>query len=155
MRAAAVRIERGKPAAIEVLEIGVSTGEREIDVVKYSGVARPRLARRAGHQLLGQRRYRQGIGIVEECAMLWTIRVRLRRGLRADLLSLIGILGERLGCEPGARNGSRADQKCAASLIVLGHDVILPRASTSGGAGRGPFRGEVQTHPARQRLASS
>src|SRR5882762_8123191 len=137
MRAAAVSVERGKPAAIEVLEIGVSTGEREIDVVEYTGVARPRLARRAGHQLLGQRRYRQGIGIVEECAMLCTIRMRLRRGLRADLPVVIGILGERLGCEPGAGNGSRADQECATSFIVLGHVVILPRALTSGVAGRG------------------
>ena len=57
-------------AAVEILQVGVSTGQREIDVIQDAGIAGAGLAGRAGHEAFGERRDRRGVGMVEECAVL-------------------------------------------------------------------------------------
>ena len=66
---AAIGVERGEAAAVEVLLVGVGAGQRKIDVVEHAGIARARLARCAGHQPFGKGRDRRRILVVEEGAM--------------------------------------------------------------------------------------
>ena len=42
---AAIRIELSQPAPVEILKIGVSAGERQIDVIEHARIERARLAR--------------------------------------------------------------------------------------------------------------
>src|SRR6516225_1674822 len=73
---AAVGVELSEPAPVEILKIGVSAREREIDIVENSSVACARPAWRARHQALGERRDRGGLFFVKERASLRTRRVR-------------------------------------------------------------------------------
>ena len=67
--ALAVRIELREAAPIEFLLVRVGAGEREIDVVEHAGIGRARLARRAGHQPLGECLDGAAVVIVEERAV--------------------------------------------------------------------------------------
>ena len=82
MSAAAIRFELSQAAPVKILQIGVSAGEREIDVIEDVGVARSRLAGRAGHEPFGERGDRGGVGVVEERAMLSCRSDAARRELR-------------------------------------------------------------------------
>ena len=62
-------VELGEPAPVEILQVGIGAGEREIDVVEHVGIGRARLARRARHQPLGERRDGARIVVVEEGAV--------------------------------------------------------------------------------------
>src|SRR5947209_4102585 len=77
MSLAAVLIELRQPATVEILQIGVGAGERQIDVVEHSGIARARLARCPGHEPLGEGRNRGGIVAVEERAKSLAVRLRV------------------------------------------------------------------------------
>src|SRR5712692_3737751 len=131
MGLAAVGIERSQPAPVEILQIFVGTGERQIDVIEHARIARAGLARCAGQEPLGERRNDGGIVVVEEGAMPRAMRMRLRsRGWGVCYLVLLVRLGERVGHEPRARDGPcadcRADQEGAASFIMLAHASLLP-----------------------------
>ena len=108
--AAAVRFELSQAAPVEILQLGVGAGEREIDVIEHVRVARSRFAGRAGHEPFGKRRDRGGVGVVEERAMLAAARM-LRAGSCGAALHLLVILGDRVGHEPRSRSGSRADRR--------------------------------------------
>jgi hypothetical protein len=122
MTLAAVRIELSKTAPVEILKIGVSARERQIDVVEHSCFTRARLIRPTWHQPFGKRRQGGGIVVVEEGSMLSAAWMLMGRGI--GLLVLLK-LGVRLGHEPRTCNGARANrcanQECSASGIMLGH----------------------------------
>ena len=65
----AMGVELRDAAPVEVLLVCVGAGKREVDVVQYAGIGRARLARRAGHQPLGERGDGARIVVVEEGAM--------------------------------------------------------------------------------------
>ena len=55
-----------KPASIEILQVGIGAGEREIDVVGDARVVCAGLAGRARHDALGEGRDGGGIVVIEE-----------------------------------------------------------------------------------------
>ena len=110
MSATAVRFELCQAAPVEILQLGVSAGEREINVIEHVGVARSRLAGRAGHDPFGKRRDRGGVGMVEERAMLAAARM-LRAGSCGAAFHLLVILGDRVRNETRSRSGSRANRR--------------------------------------------
>src|SRR5206468_346039 len=75
---AAMLLERREPAPIEILQVRIGAGEREIDVVEHVGVARARLARRARHQPLGEGRHGRGVVLIEEGAKPFAIGMLVR-----------------------------------------------------------------------------
>ena len=107
MSAAAIGIELSEPAPVEILQVGVGAGEREIDVVEHVGVARSGFAGRAGHEAFGERGDRGGVGVVEERAVLAACWV-LRAGSCGASFHLLVILGDRVGDEARSCSGSRA-----------------------------------------------
>ena len=66
----AMGIELRQAAAIEILQVGIGAGEREIDVVEHVGIGRARLAGRARHQPLGERGDGVRVVVVEERAVM-------------------------------------------------------------------------------------
>src|SRR5262249_59020416 len=90
-----------EPAPVEFLQIGVSAGEREIDVVEHAGIVRAGLPRCTGHQPLGKCRDRGSIVVVEARAMAWAMRMPLgSRGWGVRRVVLCVRLRERVGDEP-------------------------------------------------------
>ena len=121
-----MRVERSQAAPVEVLLIGISAGQGEIDVVEHSGIACAGLARSAGHQPLGESRDRGRIVIIEERAMAAGMRVRLRRaggrvGRRVMLPGLRQGVGYEARPRDGARANRRADQECTAGFVMFVH----------------------------------
>src|SRR5262245_45038057 len=112
MGLAAIGIERGKPAPVEILQVGVGPRQRVVDVVGYVGIARARLARRAGHEPLGKRPDGGGILVVEERAVARRSRMGVR-GCRTGRRRLLGLaLAVSLGQQAGAGDRSGSD-RCA------------------------------------------
>ena len=105
---AAVGLELGEAAAVEILQLGVSAGESEIDVIEYIRVARSRLVGRAGHEAFGERGDRGGIGVVKERAMLAAAGMLRARSCGAAFHVLV-ILGDRVRHEASAGSGSGAN----------------------------------------------
>src|SRR6185436_8641456 len=97
---AAMRFERRKSMAIELLLVGVGTREREIDVIEHIRVRRARLARSARHKALGKGGDGRSVACVEERALPRSVRERIHASFR---------LGPGLGArdERGGRDGTR------------------------------------------------
>src|SRR5712671_4082421 len=129
MSLAAICVELGEPAPVEILKVGVSAGESQVDIVEHSGVVRARLVRRTRHQALRKRRNRDGIVVIEEGSM-FSAAWMLMSG-RWTLRLLMFHLGVQFGYESrtrdGARANCRANQECPASCIMLGHADSSPR----------------------------
>ena len=129
MGVAAIRVELSEPAPVEILEVGVGAGEREIDVIEHPSITGARLLWRSGHQPFGERGDRLGIGVVEERAMPIAVRMHVcgRWGSRR-CGRRVGLSG-RLGQQPGARNDpgpkSRTGQELATRHIMFAHNRLL------------------------------
>jgi len=109
---AAIRVELREPTPVEILQVGISAGERQIDVIEHTSIARSRLARRTRHHTFGERRHRLCIGIIEECAMPFAIRVHVRRGRSSGFGMMRMCLSGGFGHQLRARNCSHT-QSCA------------------------------------------
>jgi len=122
----AIGIERSEAPPIEILLIGIGAGQREVDVIEHATIARARLARRAGHEPLGEGRDRGGILGVEERAEPAAVRMCVVGGRL--LFSVFVVLGIGLGHQRRARCGPGdcgADQECAASFVMFAHACFL------------------------------
>jgi hypothetical protein len=125
-------VELRQAAAIEILQVRIGAGEREIDVIEHVGVGRSRLAGRARHQPFGERGDGVRVVVVEERAMMFAAdRHRhiggRRRGRRVGCGNVMFLaFGQRFGHEAhtggGTRSERRADQERTAAFIMLGHD---------------------------------
>ena len=65
-------LELRQTAPVEILKIGVGSGQSEINVIEHARIARTRLARCSRHEPLCERRNRGSLVVVEERAMLLT-----------------------------------------------------------------------------------
>src|SRR5258706_10181322 len=122
MSLAAVGVELSQPAPVEILKVGVSAGESQVDIVEHSGVVRARLVRRTRHQALRERRNRDGIVVIEKGSMFSAAWMLMSGRWTLRLLVLIH-LSVQFGYESRTRNGARANrganQECPASCIML------------------------------------
>jgi hypothetical protein len=127
---AAVRVERGEPAPVKVLQVGVGARQRQIDIVEHVRVARARLARCAGHEPFGKCRNGGGVFAVEECAEPRAARRRMGGAGSGSRRACVMRLRERVGHKGCASDGTcadrRAEQECAARFIMLGHGLSPP-----------------------------
>ena len=138
---AAIGVELGETAPIEILLVLVGAGERQIDVVEHVGIARARLARRARHQPFGECRDGLALLVIEEHAVAvecigrsWTTSwastttgepaaCALAAGC-TTLFDLAYAVCTRAGA--GGRScANRADNKRAAAMIVAIVIVIV------------------------------
>ena len=132
----AVRVELGEAVPVEFLFVLVGARQRKIDVIEHVGIGRARLARRAGHQPLGECLDSAAVFIVEKRAL----RVRHRRhrgrgvhrhaghasGRRIRRGNLLAGFGERIGNQRDGRRRSRcrADKECTTAFIMLLHEFL-------------------------------
>ena len=136
----AIGFERVEPAPVEVLQVLVGAGEREIDVVEHARVERARLARRAGHQPLGEGRDGGGVVGIEERAVSGAGWMPVNGGLRRAAVLMVLCLCERCRDRPrhlrprlpspprakGMRGEPRQARACSSPPCVTGFFEIDP-----------------------------
>ena len=124
----AVLIELRQAAPVEILKVGVRTGERKVDVIDDRRIPRAWFARRSGHQSFGECRNRGSVALVEKCAVPLPVGPRLGSGrrLRGRVLFLIPLsaLRHQSRAGNGPRAGCCAGQEFTSRCVTLAHGCL-------------------------------